>query len=303
MKRSRSGKSIASRAADTATDVEPKDRVDIIGAHTKSGDGALAASARRLLFSATKPGAGIGDEPATSALNKVAESWRQLLSEVAIRHPAELARVNWHFRALLELVQAACLTWQSVNPTPSTTTTPIDWAAVDATRPLNPAVLTLWMVCAKECCAILGKELLVATHTPSQHSLLLDVLLTLSAGIAARESNVASAELLPAFDSHASATYVGYPASKPGQATSVQEKPQSAFTLVVRHGLDTVAVKVTKQTSVSMIFAAVSRALKVESNDLRLLFDGHRILPMHFVGDFDLQDGDNIDCMMAQSGD
>jgi len=60
--------------------------------------------------------------------------------------------------------------------------------------------------------------------------------------------------------------------------------------------------KVKKTTKLDKVFNAYSQRKGVNSNSLRFLFDGQRVRGDQTPADIDMDDGDQLDCMLEQQG-
>jgi len=60
--------------------------------------------------------------------------------------------------------------------------------------------------------------------------------------------------------------------------------------------------KIKKTTKMSKVFETYASRKGVQSQSLRFLLDGERIEPFSTPADLDLDDQDQIDCMLEQSG-
>jgi len=60
--------------------------------------------------------------------------------------------------------------------------------------------------------------------------------------------------------------------------------------------------KVKKSTKLQKVFDAYSSRKGVAAASLRFLFDGMRVRPEQTPADIDMDDGDQLDCMLEQQG-
>jgi len=60
--------------------------------------------------------------------------------------------------------------------------------------------------------------------------------------------------------------------------------------------------KVKKTTKLEKVFTAYSSRKGVAANSLRFLFDGQRVQPNQTPAELDMDDGDQLDCMLEQQG-
>lgn len=205
------------------------------------------------------------------------------------------------------LLQDKEASWHSasISDTPDSLTG-IHWTHVDGPGPLHAEVLTLWLTCVKECCAILGMELVISTHAPFQYTLLMEALSQLSPGAKAREPNVTSVEAPPATASAlASVKNDSSSSSQSSQAASADVTPAAGCITVVARGDngESTSFKVHQSTSTTRIFEAIGKAFKMSVEDFRVLYEGRRMTSGSTVAACGLQDGDVMDVTLNRTGD
>lgn len=307
MKRTRNGQCITTEGARLEADVEATQlkatKESVIFGHVKIDVGATVTSAATnsipgVAESSHEPvttGAGktAGSKPAFNSLSRVSDRWRRLVSDVAVKYPVEIALPHWRLRDILVLLQTEEASWQSTSIAPASPTV-IDWTHADGSGPVNAPVRALWLACVKECCAILGADLVTPIYTPSQCKAIMDVLSVLSAGIKAIEPIITSMESQPAsFDVHAIAGY-----------DSLSSTPGATLTLRFAYNRESIACRVTQQTSISKIVTIISNHYGfADSNKLRFLFEGRRLDEDGSVRFNRLTDGDVVHILEEQTGD
>lgn len=297
MKRARNGTSIAkARAPSLDADIETTQMTTQEAANHGHIQGGAVATA----MGASKP--------AVSSLSRVSDAWRCLISDVAAIYPAEISVSHWHLRDILVLLLQSEEVIVRSPSTASVTITAIDWTILDGCGSVNALMRALWLACVKECCAMLGSELMVSTHTPSQCTLLMDVLSVLCAGVKAREPIITtSAELQPASLGVPIIAGSGEPSPVPGQVTSENVDLVGSFTLLVHLRTDRdlmLRFTVSRRTLLSKILAVCGQKLGQKPEELRMMYEDRRIgIEGDVVGNYDLREGALLDLYEIQCGD
>mmetsp|Transcript_28726 Transcript_28726/g.92489 ORF Transcript_28726/g.92489 Transcript_28726/m.92489 type:complete len:91 (+) Transcript_28726:94-366(+) len=88
-------------------------------------------------------------------------------------------------------------------------------------------------------------------------------------------------------------------------ADEEDEKKPGADALNIRirdQGGEETFFKVKKSTKLEKVFNAYSQRKGVNAQSLRFLFDGSRVRPEQTPQDIDMEDGDQLDCMLEQQG-
>eukprot|EP01025_Chloroclados_australasicus_P027913 TRINITY_DN2762_c0_g1_i2.p4 TRINITY_DN2762_c0_g1~~TRINITY_DN2762_c0_g1_i2.p4 ORF type:complete len:105 (-),score=8.04 TRINITY_DN2762_c0_g1_i2:536-850(-) len=87
-----------------------------------------------------------------------------------------------------------------------------------------------------------------------------------------------------------------------GQTGETGDAPASLQIKIKSQDGDTIEFKVKRSTKLEKVFNFYCQRKGYVSNQVRFLFDGANITPDKTVGEIDLEDGDTLDCMIAQVG-
>ena len=95
-------------------------------------------------------------------------------------------------------------------------------------------------------------------------------------------------------------------AEAPQAAAAAAAQPAAPDTLTIdvrtQDGTGSTLFKVKRTTKLDKVFKAFCNAHGMERPFYRFLFDGSNLLGDETPGDLDMQDGDSIDCVIAQVG-
>ena len=89
-----------------------------------------------------------------------------------------------------------------------------------------------------------------------------------------------------------------------GYSSGSRSSSSEIITVTVRNMTDDRTVfKINKNTRFEVLFSTYARMKRVDVASFRFLNDGERINPRQTPAEWDMEDGDEIDCMLEQGGD